>query len=224
MNAPRKPTLHRPTAGKSTFRKPELRERGSSRLQREPREKHNEPTRLLCFHKPYGVLSQFTPEGRWRGLKDFIDVPNVYVAGRLDADSEGLLLLTNDGRLQAHISSPKFKMEKTYLIQVEGIPSEESLQRLRDGVQLNDGPTLPAQARRIDAPAWLVPRDPPIRVRQNIPDCWIELIIREGRNRQVRRMTATIGHPTLRLIRSAIGPYSVEGIEQGKWVDASPPV
>ncbi|MBF5005379.1 pseudouridine synthase [Diaphorobacter caeni] len=218
MNAPRRNTLHKPT-----LRKPELRQRNAG-FEREPRAKSNEPTRLLCFHKPYGVLSQFTPEGRWRGLKDFIDVPDVYVAGRLDADSEGLLLLTNDGLLQAHISSPKFKMDKTYLIQVEGIPDEAALQRLRDGVQLNDGLTLPAQARRIDTPEWLGQRDPPIRVRQNIPDCWIELIIREGRNRQVRRMTAAIGHPTLRLARVAIGPYALQGIERGQWVDAPPPI
>ncbi len=205
-------------------RKPTL-TRANLRTRREPARVHterSEPTRLLCFNKPYGVLSQFTPEGRWRGLKDFIDVPNVYVAGRLDADSEGLLLLTNDGQLQAHISSPKFKMEKTYLIQVEGVPTDEALQRLRDGVQLNDGPTLPASARRIDAPELLWQRDPPIRVRQNIPDCWIELIIREGRNRQVRRMTAAIGHPTLRLIRAAIGPYSIEGLASGEWKDVSP--
>ena len=169
------------------------------------------------------MLSQFTPEGRWRGLKDFIDVPGVYVAGRLDADSEGLLLLTNDGQLQARISSPKFKMEKTYLIQVEGTPDEAALQRLRDGVELNDGPTLPARARLIgpQAPEWLWQRDPPIRVRQNIPDCWIELTIREGRNRQVRRMTAAIGHPTLRLIRAAIGPYSIESIAPGTWTEQS---
>ena len=214
MNAPRKPTLHKPT-----LRKPELRQR-NARLQPEPKAQSSEPARLLCFHKPYGVLSQFTPEGRWQGLKDYIDVPGVYVAGRLDADSEGLLLLTNDGQLQARISSPKFKMEKTYLVQVEGVPDEAALQRLRDGVELNDGPTLPARVRLLDAqPAWIESRDPPIRVRQNIPDSWIELIIREGRNRQVRRMTAAIGHPTLRLVRSAIGPYMLEGIARGGWLE-----
>ncbi|WP_353236613.1 pseudouridine synthase [Diaphorobacter ruginosibacter] len=180
-------------------------------------------TRLLCFNKPYGVLSQFTAEGRWRGLKDFIDVPGVYVAGRLDADSEGLLLLTNDGPLQARISSPRFKMEKTYLVQVEGVPGEAALQQLRDGLMLNDGPTLPARARLVPAPEWLWRREPPVRVRQNIPDCWLELIIREGRNRQVRRMTAAVGHPTLRLIRTAIGPYALHGIAPGAWVDAPAP-
>ena len=181
-----------------------------------------EVPRLLCFHKPYGVLSQFTPEGKWQGLKDWIDVPGVYVAGRLDADSEGLLLLTNDGQLQARIADPRHKMEKTYWVQVEGTPDEAALQRLRDGVELNDGKTLPAKARRITPQPEMWPRNPPIRVRQNIPDCWIELIIREGKNRQVRRMTAAIGHPTLRLVRMAVGPYSIEGLEPGQWVDVLP--
>lgn len=179
--------------------------------------------RLLRFNKPYGVLSQFTPEGRWRGLQDFIDVPGVYVAGRLDADSEGLLLLTDDGALQARISDPRHKMEKTYWVQVEGIPDEAALQALRHGVQLGDGPTLPARVRRLEPPPALWERDPPIRARQNIPDCWIELIIREGRNRQVRRMTAAVGHPTLRLVRAAIGPYALDGLEPGCWQPASPP-
>ena len=181
-----------------------------------------EVPRLLCFHKPYGVLSQFTPEGKWQGLKDWIDVPGVYVAGRLDADSEGLLLLTNDGQLQARIADPRHKMEKTYWVQVEGTPDEAALQRLRDGVELNDGKTLPAKARLIAPQPEMWSRNPPIRVRQNIPDCWIELIIREGKNRQVRRMTAAIGHPTLRLVRMAVGPYSIEGLEPGQWVDVLP--
>jgi len=180
------------------------------------------PSRLLCFNKPYGVLSQFTPEGRWRGLKEYIDVPGVHAAGRLDADSEGLLLLTNDGPLQARIADPRFKMEKTYWVQVERLPDEAALQALRQGVQLNDGMTLPAQARRLEPPPVLWQRDPPIRVRQNIPDCWIELVIREGRNRQVRRMTAAIGHPTLRLVRAAIGPYTLDGLEPGQWKDVEP--
>ncbi|APW42175.1 pseudouridine synthase [Rhodoferax saidenbachensis] len=172
-------------------------------------------SRLICFNKPYGVLSQFTPEGRWRGLKDFIDIPGVYVAGRLDADSEGLLLLTNDGKLQARISDPRHKMEKTYWVQVEGEPDEAALQTLRDGVQLNDGPTLPARAQLIAAPAALWERDPPVRFRQSIPTRWLELVIREGRNRQVRRMTAAVGYPTLRLIRAAIGPYALDGLAPG---------
>lgn len=179
--------------------------------------------RLLRFNKPYGVLSQFTPEGRWRGLKDFIDVPGVYVAGRLDADSEGLLLLTNDGALQARISDPRHKMEKTYWVQVEGIPDEAALRALRHGVQLGDGPTLPARVRRLEPPPALWERDPPIRVRQNIPDSWIELIIREGRNRQVRRMTAAVGHPTLRLVRAAIGPYTLDGLAPGCWQETAVP-
>ncbi|WP_296508911.1 rRNA large subunit pseudouridine synthase E [Rhodoferax sp.] len=179
-------------------------------------------SRLICFNKPYGVLSQFTPEGRWRGLKDFIEIPGVYVAGRLDADSEGLLLLTNDGRLQARISDPRFKMEKTYWVQVEGRPDEAALDALRHGVQLNDGPTLPARARLMDEPSSLWPRDPPVRFRQVIPTGWIELVIREGRNRQVRRMTAAVGYPTLRLVRAAIGSYSLDALTPGQWQDVAP--
>jgi 23S rRNA pseudouridine2457 synthase len=175
---------------------------------------------LIRFNKPYGVLSQFTPEGRWRGLKDFIDLPGVYVAGRLDADSEGLLLLTDDGQQQARIADPRFKMEKTYWVQVDGVPDEAALARLRRGVLLNDGPTLPARARAIEAPAGLWPRDPPIRVRQAQPTAWLELVIREGRNRQVRRMTAAVGFPTLRLIRTAIGPHGLDGLAPGNWASA----
>ncbi|HSO44615.1 MAG TPA: pseudouridine synthase [Rhodoferax sp.] len=173
--------------------------------------------RLICFNKPYGVLSQFTPEGRWRGLKDFIDIPGVYVAGRLDADSEGLLLLTDDGKLQARISDPRHKMEKTYWVQVEGIPDEAALASLRQGVQLNDGPTRPARARLIPQPEPLWAREPPVRVRQSIPTSWLEVVISEGRNRPVRRLTAAVGYPTLRLIRAAIGPYSLDGLAPGTW-------
>lgn len=172
---------------------------------------------LIRFNKPYGVLSQFTAEGRWQGLKDFIDLPGVYVAGRLDADSEGLLLLTSDGQLQARIADPRFKMDKTYWVQVEGVPHEAALAALRQGVQLNDGVTRPARARLLDPPPALWPRDPPIRVRQAIPTAWVELVIREGRNRQVRRMTAAVGFPTLRLVRAAIGPYTLDGLEPGTW-------
>ena len=188
-----------------------------------PGSAERKPARLLRFHKPYGVLSQFTPEGRWRGLKDFIDLPGVYVAGRLDADSEGLLLLTDDGGLQARIADPRFKMEKTYWVQVEGVPDAAALQALARGVQLNDGPTLPARVRRLDTPPPVGEREPPIRVRQHIPDTWIELVIREGRNRQVRRMTAAVGHPTLRLVRAAIGPYTLEGLTPGTWAEAEIP-
>ena len=175
---------------------------------------------LIRFNKPYGVLSQFTPEGRWQGLKNFIALPGVYVAGRLDADSEGLLLLTDDGQQQAQIADPRFKMEKTYLVQVDGLPTEAALAALRQGVQLNDGITLPARARAVDEPEHLWPRTPPIRVRQSQPTSWLELVIREGRNRQVRRMTAAVGLPTLRLIRSAIGPYSLDGLASGTWLEA----
>jgi 23S rRNA pseudouridine2457 synthase len=180
------------------------------------------PPRLIVFNKPWGVLSQFTPEGRWRGLKDFITLPDVYVAGRLDADSEGLLLLTGDGKLQARISDPRFKMDKTYWVQVEGVPDEAALQALREGVMLNDGLTRPAGASLMAAPE-LWPRDPPVRVRQAIPTSWLELVIREGRNRQVRRMTARVGFPTLRLVRASIGAIDLTGLAPGQWreVDAA---
>jgi 23S rRNA pseudouridine2457 synthase len=178
------------------------------------------PPRLIVFNKPWGVLSQFTPEGRWRGLKDFITLPDVYVAGRLDADSEGLLLLTGDGKLQARISDPRFKMDKTYWVQVEGVPDEAALQALREGVMLNDGLTRPARASLMPAPE-LWPRDPPVRVRQAIPTSWLELVIREGRNRQVRRMTAAVGFPTLRLVRAAIGPWRLDGLAPGAWREAA---
>ena len=177
---------------------------------------------MLALNKPFNVLCQFTDRSvpPRRTLAEFVAQPNVYPAGRLDYDSEGLLLLTDDGKLAQRLTDPKFKMEKTYLVQVEGVPGEAQLAQLRKSVLLNDGPTLPARVRLLDAqPAWIEARDPPIRVRQNIPDCWIEHIIREGRNRQVRRMTAAIGHPTLRLVRSAIGPYMLEGIARGSWLE-----
>ncbi len=171
---------------------------------------------ILLFNKPYGVVCQFTGVER-ATLADYIDVKGVYPAGRLDTDSEGLLVLTDDGRLQNRISHPHHKLPKTYLAQVEGEPTQESLVRLAKGVKLNDGPTLPAQARSIAAPAWLWERDPPIRFRKRVADSWIELTLREGRNRQVRRMTAAVGHPTLRLIRWAVGDWTLEGIEPGKF-------
>ena len=172
--------------------------------------------KLVLFNKPYGVLSQFTPEGKWRALGEFITLKGVYVAGRLDADSEGLLILTDDGKLQARIADPKHKLAKTYWVQVEGEPTEAQLQRLRDGVELNDGMTLPAEARQLDEPE-LWPRNPPVRFRKSVPTHWLELVIREGRNRQVRRMTAAVGLPTLRLVRVRIGDWSIEGLDQGQW-------
>ncbi len=176
-------------------------------------------SRLIRFNKPYGVLCQFTDERATSPrptLAQFIDVPGVYPAGRLDFDSEGLVLLTDDGRLQARIADPTFKLPKTYLVQVEGAVGEDALAALRRGVRLRDGPTLPAAVERVADPQ-LWPRTPPIRVRQSIPDCWLKLTLREGRNRQVRRMTAAVGHPTLRLVRWAIGEWTVEGIGLGAW-------
>lgn len=175
---------------------------------------------LILFNKPFQVLCQFSPQEGRMTLADHLSIPGIYPAGRLDADSEGLLLLTDDGQLQARISSPRFKMEKTYWVQVEGRPDEAALQALRQGVRLNDGPTLPARARLLEPAPQLWERQPPIRTRQSIPTAWIELVIREGRNRQVRRMTAAVGHPTLRLVRAAIGPYSVLDIASGSWREA----
>ena len=175
---------------------------------------------LILFNKPMNVLSQFTDkgtEGSARAtLSDYIDRPGVYPAGRLDRDSEGLLLLTDDGRLQARIADPRFKLPKTYLVQVEGDADEAALAALRQGVMLNDGMTRPAEAERIDPPA-LWPRDPPVRFRKSVPDCWLRLTISEGRNRQVRRMTAAVGHPTLRLVRWAVGDWTLDGLAPGEW-------
>lgn len=177
--------------------------------------------RLILFNKPWGVLSQFSGDGAT--LAAFIDAPGVYPAGRLDRDSEGLLLLTDDGRLQARIASPRFKLAKTYLVQVEGLAGEDALAALRRGVDLKDGRTLPAAAERIEPPP-LWPRDPPVRFRKTVPDCWLKLTLREGRNRQVRRMTAAVGLPTLRLVRWAIGDWTVEGMAPGEWRAADPAV
>jgi 23S rRNA pseudouridine2457 synthase len=173
---------------------------------------------LIAFNKPYGVLCQFTDRSRppRRTLAGFGLPAGVYAAGRLDFDSEGLLLLTDDGALAHKLTDPRHKQPKTYWVQVEGDPREAQLEALRRGVELNDGPTLPAQAQRIDAPA-LWPRDPPVRFRKAIPDAWLELTIREGRNRQVRRMTAAVGLPTLRLVRAGVGEVGLQGLAPGQW-------
>jgi 23S rRNA pseudouridine2457 synthase len=181
-------------------------------------------SRLILFNKPYGVLTQFTdPEGR-ATLADYIDLPGVYPAGRLDRDSEGLLLLTDDGALAHQLTHPRKHTWKTYWVQVEGAPTDAQLQPLREGVQLKDGPTRPARSRLIEPPAiW--ERDPPVRYRATIPTRWLEIRIREGRNRQVRRMTAAIGFPTLRLVRRAVGPWSLDHLQPGEWrmVEVEPP-
>jgi 23S rRNA pseudouridine2457 synthase len=174
-------------------------------------------SRILLFNKPYGVICQFSRDGMHPTLADYIAVPDVYPAGRLDTDSEGLLLLTDDGKLQHRITDPKHKLPKTYWVQVEGVPDEAALAKLRRGVPLNDGMTLPAEALVMDEPAGLWQRDPPVRFRKNIPTSWISLTIREGRNRQVRRMTAAVGHPTLRLIRHSIGSWTLSGLGSGEW-------
>jgi 23S rRNA pseudouridine2457 synthase len=178
---------------------------------------------LIAFNKPMNVLSQFTSEGGWPGLAGFVDVPGVYAAGRLDRDSEGLLLLTDDGKLQARITAPKARLPKTYLVQVEGEPTPEQLSALRKGVTLKDGPTRPATCEQIDPPS-LWPRNPPIRQRKSVPDSWLRLTITEGRNRQVRRMTAHVGLPTLRLVRWQVGSWAVEGLEPGTWRKVQPAI
>ena len=172
---------------------------------------------LIAFNKPFGVICKFSPEPGKQTLADFIRVKDVYPAGRLDTDSEGLLLLTDDGALQARISSPKFKLAKIYWAQVEGNPTEDALAALRRGVDLGDFVTQPAGARLIEAPSDLWPRDPPIRYRAKIPTAWVEITLREGKNRQVRRMTAKVGFPTLRLVRAAIGNIGVAGLPPGEW-------
>lgn len=179
--------------------------------------------RLILLNKPYDVLCQFTDGQGRKTLADFVPVAGVYPAGRLDRDSEGLVVLTDDGRLQARIADPAHKAAKTYLVQVEGTVTDKALQALRDGITLKDGPTRPAGARAIPQPPGLWPRDPPIRARKSVPDAWIELTLTEGRNRQVRRMTAAVGLPTLRLIRWSVGDWSLDGLAPGKWRDLPQP-
>jgi 23S rRNA pseudouridine2457 synthase len=177
--------------------------------------------RVILVNKPYGVLTQFTAADGRPTLKDLVPVPGVYAAGRLDADSEGLVVLTDEGRLQARIAEPRHKLAKTYWVQVEGVPDETALAALRAGVDLGDFVTRPCGARRMTAPTGLWPRNPPIRYRKSVADSWIEIVLTEGRNRQVRRMTAKVGFPTLRLIRWAVGPWSLEGIAPGQWREST---
>ncbi len=179
--------------------------------------------RLIGLNKPYGVLSQFTDADGRRTLASLVTVPGVYPAGRLDRDSEGLLLLTDDGRLQARIAHPRHKLEKCYLVQVERQPGEQALEQLRTGVTIDERRTRPAKVRCIEEPAWLWPRVPPVRFRKSVPTAWLEVIISEGRNRQVRRMTAAVGHPALRLVRTRIGPWALGDLPLGQWqeLDAS---
>lgn len=206
-----------PQNTKNPFRNKHLRTAPSKQRRPTP---PPEDRKLIMLNKPYDVLCQFSDDGSGReNLSNYVEVSNVYPAGRLDRDSEGLLLLTNDGQLQAQISSPKFKQPKIYWVQVEGEPDDTALEALRNGIDLNDGKTRPAKAERISEPEGLWPRNPPIRVRKSIADSWLEITITEGKNRQVKRMTAAVGHPTLRLIRCGIGEHRLNDLQPGQWIE-----
>jgi 23S rRNA pseudouridine2457 synthase len=187
----------------------------------QPQPAAHRPAPVVLFNKPYGVVCRFGRDGTTPTLADFLDTPHIYPAGRLDADSEGLVVLTSDGALQHRITDPRHKLPKTYYAQVEGIPSADALDRLRAGVTCRGYTTRPAEARPVDEPAWLWARVPPIRTRRHIPATWIELTLAEGRNRQVRHMTAAVGHPTLRLVRYSIDSWTLDGLACGAWRTAA---